>query len=108
MNTAEGVRRLAQVIRGATVVLAGIWVIGVQIAWPYPWTAALPFIFWSSAFGASAYGAAFVCAIGFSAAWVLMGFAGDRSPPRGPGDDLDAAVAAFLAGDRSPPRGPGD
>ena len=81
MNKAECVRRMAQVIRGGSIVLAGIWIVGVQVVHPYPWTEGLFNILWWSASGA-----AFVCAIGFSVAWVLMGFAGDRSPPKGPSD----------------------
>lgn len=79
MNTAEGVRRLAQVIRGASTVLAGIcFLAGVVLG-----------ITGSDFVNALANGVLFavvLIAVGHSVAWVLMGFAGDRSPPKGPSD----------------------
>ena len=81
MNTAEGVRRLAQVIRGGSAAIAAVWFLGVLVI-------QLGDEGWRGLLGALAIGtvgAVVIAAIGYSVAWVLMGFAGDRSPPRGPG-----------------------
>ncbi len=82
MNTAEGVRRLAQVIRGGSTVLAVVCFLGVLVGGVID-------VGWSGLLVALVIGtvsAAVIAAIGHSVAWVLMGFAGDRAPPRGPGD----------------------
>jgi hypothetical protein len=92
MNTAEGVRRLAQVIRVLSTVIAGIYCLIALVEindalvriYDEDWNA----VGWSG-FGASFLAGAIalvIAAIGHSVAWVLLGFAGDRAPPRGPGD----------------------
>ena len=92
MNAAEGVRRLAQVIRGLFAVLAGLYFLGALVGiyealvriYDQGWNA----VGWSG-FGDSFLAGAValvIAAVGYSVAWVLMGFAGDRSPTKGPSD----------------------
>jgi hypothetical protein len=79
MNTAEGVRRLAQVIRGGSTVLAGIcFLSGVVLG-----ITGSDFV---NALANGVFIGVVLMAIGHSVAWVLLGFAGDRSPPKGPSD----------------------
>lgn len=82
MNTAEGVRKLAPVIRGGSTAIAVVWFLGVLVG-------VLIDVGWSGLLKAlplGAVGAVVIAAIGYSVAWVLMGLAGDRSPPKGPSD----------------------
>ena len=75
MNTAEGVRRLAQVIRGGSTVLAGILFLACVVM-------GFDGGEFFKALVSGVIGALVIVAIGHSAAWVLMGFAGDRAPPK--------------------------
>lgn len=79
MNMAEGMRRLAQVIRGGSTVLAGIWFLAAVVLG----ITGSDFV---NALANGVFIAVVLIAIGHSVAWVLMGFAGDRSPPKGPSD----------------------
>ena len=75
MNTAEGVRRLAQVIRGGSTVLAGIvFLAGVVLG-----ITGSDFV---NALVNGVFIGVVLIAVGHSVAWVLMGFAGDRAPPK--------------------------
>jgi hypothetical protein len=76
MNISEGLRRLALVIRWGSNALAAGWSLAVLAT-----TYRDPVRFWLFA----PSGAALILAIGHALSWVLLGFAGDREPPRAPG-----------------------